>query len=111
MPFEPEWLTRKHPKAEGIKTHLVVVCDSFDYEDYPVYVDATEDVHAVVAKYNGPNMQRVMEVYDLTESTMPLEEQRKLGRSFTYGEPVLVKKWVMEKMYPAPKKTKKKARK
>lgn len=55
-----EWLARgKKEKA----THLVVVVDTFDHEDYPVFVKRGEDVRVVFDKYNGPNMARVMEVY------------------------------------------------
>ena len=47
-------------------THMVVVCDTFDWEDYPVYVMG-EPVESVVAKYSDPNtMQKVMEVYNLS---------------------------------------------
>lgn len=42
-------------------THMLVVCDTFDYSDYPVYVD--KDVDSVIEKYHGKNMQKVMEVY------------------------------------------------
>ncbi len=44
---------------------MIVVCDSFDHEDYPVYVDPGEDFWDVFAEYSGKNMQRIMEVYDL----------------------------------------------
>lgn len=47
-----------------IFSHMLVVCDSFDYEDYPVHVLRTEDVHEVIKKYNGENMQRIMEIYN-----------------------------------------------
>lgn len=53
---------------EGVKegrTHLIVVCDTFDYEDYPVYVSKGENVQKVFSEHQGPNMQRVMEVYNL----------------------------------------------
>lgn len=53
-------------------THLIVVCDTFDHEDYPVYVLPGEDVRARYDEYNGKDMQRVMEVYNLSK---PLEEQ------------------------------------
>ncbi len=57
------WLKEaKRQKA----THLIVVVDTFDHQDYPVYVKPGEDIHAQVAHYNGPNMQRVMEVYNLS---------------------------------------------
>ena len=53
---------------EGVKTgatHMIVVYDTFSHDDYPVYVMPTEDVHEKVSEYHGPNMQRVMEVYNL----------------------------------------------
>lgn len=46
--------------------HMLVVCDTFDYDDYPVYVKGDEDVHKAAAKNDGQNMQRLMEVYSLT---------------------------------------------
>jgi hypothetical protein len=73
-----EWFKRgKKQKA----THLIVVCDTFDHEDYPVYVKKKEDIHEKCGKYDGKNMQRVMEVYNLNKPMQPqLDEQR----SFNY---------------------------
>lgn len=54
--------------AEGVlrgATHLIVVCDTFSYEDYMVFVMPDEDVYKVVAKYQGMNMQRVDEIFHL----------------------------------------------
>jgi len=62
-------------------THMIVVCDTFDYDDYPVYVGKKEDVRAVYARYNGPNMQRVMEVYNLS---LDMEKQLTEHRSFNF---------------------------
>ena len=45
-------------------SHMIIVCDSFSYEDYPVYVTENEDVRKIIKKYDGVNMQRVMEVYN-----------------------------------------------
>ena len=57
---------------EGVKQgsrYMLVVCDTFDHDDYPVYVST--DV-ACLERYdhysNHASMQRVMEVYDLTRS-------------------------------------------
>ena len=44
-------------------THMIVVCDSFDHEDYPAYVGLDEDVHERIAHYNAASMQTIMEVY------------------------------------------------
>lgn len=52
-------------KAEGA-THMVVVCDTFDYEDYPVPVKPGQSARDVAKQYDGENMQQVMEVYNLS---------------------------------------------
>ncbi len=59
-----EWFLR------GVKAgarYMLVVCDTFDHDDYPSFVKPGVDVKAVVAGRNGHEMQRVMEVYDLTK--------------------------------------------
>jgi len=56
------WL--EEAKATGARW-LIVVCDTYDYEDYPVAIKPDEDFWAKFAEFNGNNMQRVMEVYDL----------------------------------------------
>lgn len=50
-------------KAENA-THMIVVCDTFDHDDYPVYVKADQDFWTVFEQYDNKNMQKVMEVYD-----------------------------------------------
>jgi hypothetical protein len=64
-------------------THCIIVCDTFDYEDYPVYVFPGEDVRDVEKKnsLSAGNMQRVMEVYNLA---LPIEAQLEENRSFNY---------------------------
>lgn len=62
-------------------THLIVVCDTFDWEDYPVYVDKTEDVRRMFEKYNGKNMQKVMEVYSFHRD---IKSQLNEHRSFHF---------------------------
>lgn len=52
-------------------THMLVVCDCFDYEDYPVYVKESEDLEDKVNEFNK-NMQKVMEVYSYS---IPIEAQ------------------------------------
>lgn len=73
-----QWLQQG---IEENQTHVIVVCDTYDYEDYPVYVDETEDVREVEKKYNGQNMQRIMEVYNLK---MNIEDQLNQHRAFNY---------------------------
>lgn len=50
---------------QGAK-YMIVVCDTFDWDDYPVFVSPDEDVTDAKKRYDGVNMQRIMEVYDLT---------------------------------------------
>lgn len=71
------WLERG--RANGARW-LIVVCDTFSYEDYPVTVKADEPFWDVYAKNNGPNMTRVMEVYDLD---MPWDAQLDQRRAYS----------------------------
>ncbi|GCE16807.1 hypothetical protein [Dictyobacter kobayashii] len=72
------WLNRG--KEEGA-THVIVVCDTFSYEDYPVMVKPEEKVKDIAKKYDGENMQRIMEVYNLS---MDFDKQLAERRSFNY---------------------------
>jgi hypothetical protein len=57
-------------------THMVVVCDTYDHEDYPVYVLPGQDVKVVEKSCSG-NMQRVMEVYNLQmDKALQMNEHR-----------------------------------
>jgi len=46
---------------EAGATHVMVVCDTFDYEDYPVLIMPGDSLDAKRREFSG-NMQRVMEV-------------------------------------------------
>lgn len=46
-------------------THMIVVTDTFDWEDYPKYVMPGQDIQKAVDSVNGPNMTKAMEVYNL----------------------------------------------
>lgn len=50
-------------------THIISVCDTFDYDDYPIYVMPNQDLEEERKKYDGRNMQRINEVIELTEKT------------------------------------------
>ena len=84
-----DWFERG--KSMGA-THLIVVCDTFDYEDYPVFVMPNEDVRKKAFEYGNDNgggkptivnnnMQRVMEVYSLS---LPMDEQYAERRAFHF---------------------------
>jgi hypothetical protein len=62
-------------------THMIVVCDTFDHEDYPVYVNKGDDPRKEVKKQEAASMQRVMEVYKLTDN---MEKQLTQDRVFNY---------------------------
>ena len=69
-----EWVKRG---VETGATHVIIVYDRWDYEDYPVYVDKYQSVNHEVDIRHGRNMLRVMEVYDLSmDIEAQLEEHR-----------------------------------
>ena len=54
-------------KSQGYQ-YMIVVCDTFDHEDYPVYAKGATECYEKYDQHNFQNMQRVMEVYDLGQS-------------------------------------------
>lgn len=66
--------------AQGY-THMLVVCDEFDNEDFPVYVPENRFVKQMESEEGSKPMQRVMEVYNLS---MDLDMQLKSGKAFFY---------------------------
>ena len=55
--------------ADG-RDYMIVVCDTWDYDDYPVYADRDE-FWTVHDQHDGKNMQTIMEVYDLRKDKRP----------------------------------------
>lgn len=47
--------------------YCIVMHDSFDHENYPVYVRDAEEFWEIVDKRGGKDMQSIQEVYDLVE--------------------------------------------
>lgn len=64
-----EWLERGN---NGKYSHMIVVCDTWDWEDSPVFVRIDEDIDEEVRKHNGVNMEKIMEVYNYS---LDLEQQ------------------------------------
>jgi len=56
------WIT--FAKKEGYR-YIISVCDTFDWEDYPVYCRDTEELSKQKPQYDGVNMQRINEVIDV----------------------------------------------
>jgi len=80
IPSEPFGRWFRTAKEQGA-THVIVVCDTFDHEDYPVYVKPGQSARAIASEYDGKNMQRLMEVYNMS---MDLEQQFKQHRCFNW---------------------------
>ena len=73
-----EWIERAPKNA----THMAVVCDTFEWEDFPVYVVEGEDAHTRLSSYSQrENMTCLMEVYNLK---MDIETQLLQGRCYNY---------------------------
>ena len=47
-------------------THLIVALDAFDYDNYPVYVSANENVHKKINQINWKAMQGIDEIYNMS---------------------------------------------
>ena len=60
-------------------THMLVVCDTFNYEDYPIYAHGDENARKEHDAHDTRSMQRVMEVYDLR---MSKSDQMNARRAF-----------------------------
>ncbi|MCK5020680.1 MAG: hypothetical protein KAS32_26910 [Candidatus Peribacteraceae bacterium] len=46
-------------------THIISVCDTFDWDDYPAYVMPDENLEERKAKFNGVDMQKINEIIQL----------------------------------------------
>jgi hypothetical protein len=72
------WLNKG--KERGA-THVIVACDTWDYDDYPIFVMPDEDVKVVFEYLHNKNMQRVMEVYKLD---IDWDAQLNSGRAYNF---------------------------
>jgi hypothetical protein len=78
------WLDISNWFDEGVSkgaTHMIVVCDTWDYEDYPVFVKPGQDARAETIRCRSQRMQRVMEVYNLS---MDKDSQMNEANAFHY---------------------------
>ena len=46
-------------------THIISVCDTFDYDDYPVFVMPHENVDERKKEFDRKNMQRINEIIEI----------------------------------------------
>lgn len=69
-----EWFD--HGKNDPTNTHMIIMCDTYDYEDYPVYCKSIKEVENKLF-CTSSSMQRVMEVYNYSlEKDFQLNEYR-----------------------------------
>ena len=69
---------------EGVRagqTHLIVMCDMFAHEDFPVYVAPGNSPRDVAKEHTKATAQRPTEVYNLK---MDMEEQFNSKRAKDY---------------------------
>jgi hypothetical protein len=78
------WLYSPHYSDTPLKetkkkySHMLVVCDTFDWDDYPVHVERTENIHEKIKEYSI-NMQKIMEIYNYD---LDLDTQLNKGKSW-----------------------------
>lgn len=70
-----KWLDRGKKQNAA---YMIVATDTFDFEDFPVFVGINEDVNSEIKKYqNRKEMLKVMEVYNYSlDLEMQLNERR-----------------------------------
>lgn len=62
-------------------THLLVACDTFDYEYYPIFAFSEQEAREKYASKHGHNLQKIMEVYNLKKDK---EKQLNTQNNFEY---------------------------
>jgi hypothetical protein len=72
-----EWFEQGVEKGA---THMIVVCDTFDYEDYPSYAFSDAEIIEKNKHFSSASMQKVMEVYDLRADKMDQMNERRAMR-------------------------------
>lgn len=45
--------------------YVISVCDTFDWDDYPVYVPHGKNLMVERAKYDRVNMQKINEIFEI----------------------------------------------
>ncbi len=71
----------------GEYSHVLIVCNLFDYKIYPVYVKCSENIQIVIAHYNDwNNMSRVIEIYSYNSDL-----ERQLNETNAYHTYSIVK--------------------
>lgn len=92
--IDMEYITKqmiKNMLDSGIEkgySHLLIICDKWDYEYYPKYVLEKDDINDVIKRYGGDNLEVIMEIYNYG---LDLESQLNEYRSYhpeVIGKPI-----------------------
>lgn len=51
-------------KENGDK-YIISVCDTYDWDDYPVYCKDKEELADAIPRYDGKNMQKINEIIEI----------------------------------------------
>jgi len=65
------------------QSHMIVVCDTYDYDDYPVYINSLEEFEEEYKRVFSHSSKTIMEIYDLK---IDINLQMNEARSFHYLE-------------------------
>ena len=60
-------------------THVIIACDTFDHDNYPVFVMPHENIQEKISHIREQGMQRVDEVYNLSKD---IQKQLSTPRCF-----------------------------
>ncbi len=78
------WLKEAEEKGA---VYVLDVCDTFDYDHYPIYVMDEINLEAIVNEFNGRDMQQVYGTYRV--EAVPIEhliQDDKLRKLYNYFE-------------------------
>ena len=62
-----EWI--KLAKENDIE-YIISVCDTFDFDDYPVYCKNTKELKRKLTNFNDVNMQRINEIIQINNGNI-----------------------------------------
>lgn len=72
------WLQSAKQKGAS---HLIVAVDTFDHDNYPVYVGYNEDIQEEIDRITNLSMQGIDEVYNMS---MDINKQLKQVRAINF---------------------------
>jgi hypothetical protein len=70
------WLNRGMDEEA---THVIVVTDTFNYEDYPYFVKSGENIKEIIEQYEKSSLTRITEIYNMS---MDIEAQLNEKRTY-----------------------------